>query len=172
MGSPCRPGWPFGEAYVISLLRVSWEIDRVFVDFQELVRDPEATLTALADELASRGIPRLDVRAGAQSVQPSLRREWFDASTDGHLLSSAQVELWTQPVWRPRVGARRHDFLRAALSVLREFEADEAGRQEARASIRSLTAKVTALQTSEAESNAAAQQRATEGEGTIRQAAQ
>ena len=62
-GFPVRAGLALWEAYTVSLLQVSSEIDRVFVDFHALTSDPHSVLEAVADELRSRGIAALDVRA-------------------------------------------------------------------------------------------------------------
>jgi glycosyltransferase involved in cell wall biosynthesis len=158
-GFPLQAGLALWEAYTVSLLRESWGIDRIFVDFHALTRDPQSTLSALRDELTSRGIVGLELRPAVESVQPSLHRERFAQDLDGELLSAAQAALWKElkgeRAWRtpPQLTA-------TAISVLREFEADEAARAEARSSIKNLTAKVVALEKEQTETKAAAQRHA------------
>ena len=66
-------------------------------------------------------------------------------------------------------GQRCQGFPPAAESVLEEFESDEAARQKARTSIKTLTAKVATLQTLEDESKAVAGQRTAEAKEAARQ---
>ena len=138
------------------------------MDFHALTSDPHSVLEAVADELRSRGIAALDVRAAVASVQPSLHRERFNESEDADLLSPAQVALW-KSVSDDRVWATLPRISPAAESVLEEFESDEAARRKARTSIKTLTAKVATLQTLEDESKAVAGQRTAEAKEAARQ---
>ena len=160
-GFSIQAGLALWEAYTVSLLRVSNGIDHVFVNYHELTRDPRSTLEVLASELTMRGFTALDVRAAAESIQPSLQRERLDESRDRGLLTSAQQALWVN-LTRTRAWQRLTTLSPAALSVLQEFESDEGARREARTTIKTLSAKVAGFQALESERKVAVDQRTAE----------
>ena len=155
-GFPIQAGLALWEAYVVSLLRVSSGMDRVFVDYQALTLDPPSVLNALATDLRTRGVVGLDVNAAIASIQPSLRRERYDETADSDLLTPPQRKLW-KDLMRSYAWKRAPALSASGLAVLQEFESDETSRQQARASIKTLSSKIASLQTLEASGKAAAE---------------
>ncbi|HWN38645.1 MAG TPA: hypothetical protein VNP02_09130, partial [Gammaproteobacteria bacterium] len=167
-GFTLQAGLAMWEAYTVSLLQASWALDRVYVDFHELTRDPDTALGALQRELTARGIAGLDLRPAVESIDPSLRRQRLEHDLDRKTLSAAQAELWRE-LSGDRAWSAPPQLSAAALSVLREFEADEASRLEARTSIKNLTTKVTALEKDQAEAKTAEQRHVAKADEVTKQ---
>jgi hypothetical protein len=155
-GFPMQAGLALWEAYTVSLLRTALAMDHVFVSFDELIGTPHEALGKLAGELQSRGVTGLDVDAAAASIQSALRRERFDWDADRALLTSAQAALWKR-LSGSRMFRSPPKLSDAAVTVLREFEADETARTQDRAAVKALSSQVAGLKASQADGKAAEQ---------------
>lgn len=134
-GFPIQAGLALWEAYTVAMLRAAVGMEHIFVRFHDLIADPHEFMERLAEDLRARRIVGLNPGKAADSIQVNLRREHHDAAADGSLLSPAQAELWEKLQGGDRDLQELPTLSASALAVLREFEADEALRRDARASI-------------------------------------
>lgn len=146
-GFSLQAGLALWEAYTVAMLHHGLKLNHIWLDFDELAREPAAVLSDLAGMLERRGVEGLDIEAGIVSIDPNLRRETFDPLTDRAALSPAQAALWKSLMARsfkkvPTLSA-------ASISTLREFESDYSRQEAARRSINSLNSEVKRLQDSE-----------------------
>jgi len=139
-GFPMRAGLALWEAYMTAALRHSKSLDRVFIDYDELVTDPANTLSALQKQLEPLGVTNLDLEAGVNAISPELRREQVTKGAGGKLLSRAQASLWKLLKEQAPIEKKAPGVSDDAVEILREFEADEGTRQRVLAEAESFRA--------------------------------
>jgi len=142
-GFPLRAGTALWEAYMTAALRHARELDPVFVSYSALVEAPRASLAALADALEARGVTGLNAEAAIEAISADLRREQAEPEAERWLTPSAKA-LW-ETLQAPEGLAQAPALSSDAIAVLREFEADEAGRRKAEAEIVALKEERTSL---------------------------
>lgn len=128
-GFPMRAGLALWEAYMTSALRHSNSLDRVFIDYHELVADPSGALSRLEGQLETLGVSGLDLKSGVRAISPELRRERLADGRNDKLLSRAQSSLWNLLADHAPEGTKTPRLSDDAVDVLREFEADEGTRR-------------------------------------------
>jgi len=130
-------GLALWEAYMVSAIRGSASCDPLLVAYDALVSDPETTLEHLANDLAARGVTKLDAKAGASAILGSLHREEADDDKTGQRLTRAQAGLWDafKANTLPDKSVRLSDEGR---ETLLDFESDETARKSLEAEVRSV----------------------------------
>jgi len=135
-GFPIQAGLALWEAYTVAALDNASGVDHTVVSYDELVEKPQKTLKRLCQELAGRGLEWVDSNAGQKGIQPSLRRERVEEAALARL-TPEQRKLWRLLEQRD-LPTKPPKLSRRALEVLREFEADQAGRERIMAENRTL----------------------------------
>ncbi|WP_372922342.1 glycosyltransferase, partial [Roseovarius sp.] len=139
-GFPIQAGLALWEAYTVAALDNACRVDYTIVSYDELVEKPEKTLKRLCQELAGRGLGWIDPSAGQKAIQSSLRRERVEDNGLSRL-TAEQRELW-QPLEQDGPPKEPAGLSQRAIEILREFEADQAGRERATAENRKLKREV------------------------------
>lgn len=135
-GFPIQAGLALWEAYTVAALENASGVEHTVVSYDELVEKPQQTLKRLCQELAGRGLEWVDSRAGQKGIQPSLRRERIGDSGLARL-TPEQRKLWGL-LEQGNLPKKPPKLSRRAFEVLREFEADQAGRERITAENRTL----------------------------------
>ena len=118
------------ETYILRALRDSDGLDRCFVHYDALIRDPAATLERLATRLQSLGVSGLDPEQGVAAIDPALFREKQDGGQDWRL-SPEQAHLWAmlKDLGVDGAGLEIPAVSLHATQILREFEIDQTARR-------------------------------------------
>jgi GT2 family glycosyltransferase/glycosyltransferase involved in cell wall biosynthesis len=151
-GFPLRAGLALWEAYNLAALRHGDALPRVFLDYDNLIVDPERTLERLVSELRALEVDGLDAQAGVNAIDSRLQRETTDSEHFDWLLTSEQRALWDALVERTPERIPR-TLGQQAVATLSEFEADEADRRRLRSErdtmskdLRAVQQKISALE--------------------------
>ncbi|TPW30640.1 glycosyltransferase [Pararhizobium mangrovi] len=129
-GIPVEAGLALWELYVTSLLRHSQNIPKVFVSYENMVREPTSTGNGLCSALERIGIHRLKLPPN-NIVEAQYRHQFSNIDTFELMVSASQNRLWCylngetdEPAFD---GPSEHCY-----AVLQHFEADYARLQHSK----------------------------------------
>lgn len=156
-GIPTVAGLALWERYNTAGLQASAGIDRIMVNYGQLVEHPATSARALANAIAawSGPVPG-DPDKAASVIDPALRREATDDKAMATLLSTEQRTLWEALIADavgdpPKLSPRSSE-------ILREFERDEASRRALTARLETRETELTRLRQETKEERAKARE--------------
>lgn len=135
-GFPIHAGLALWELYNISALSHSQHLDRIFVNYNTLVKQPHNTLWALSEMLTQLNVKGLSIDNGISAIDTSLHREQVQDKTYYNFLTYKQFLLWEYLANKQNKIELANT--KEALLVLKEFEADQEKRLSTEANVRKL----------------------------------
>ncbi len=142
-GFALNAGLALWEAYNVAVLRNLGGLNPVRTPYEDLILQPQETLSQIATVLHERGITGLKIDNGREGIRESLKREEAASDQTDGPLSPAQSMLW-----EALSSSSEEEFLALlqnppelsdqGRAVLLDFETDEASRQSVHAEVRNL----------------------------------
>ena len=129
-GIPTFAGLVLWEQYNIAALRASKNLDRVMLNYEDLVGAPAETTALLAQATADwSGMPVNDTDEAAATIDPNLRRETAPEDLTASVLSNEQHALWAALL--SGKAETVPSLSKRSSHILKEFEQDESASRAA-----------------------------------------
>ena len=127
-GIPLTVGLALWETYILHAVRSAAPFRHFFIQYEDIISSPREALQNLGSDLSLAGINGLDVAAGVEAIDPSLRHETCGPDDIRSLMSPEQKDIWDALCagTTPKVTT----LSERSRVILEEFEADEIARDQ------------------------------------------